>query len=60
MIISKLISGIKPINIIGDVNKEIVGVNIDSRKIEANHLFIAVKGTSLLKIENIKIIRLIS
>ena len=47
MIISKLISGIKPINIIGDVNKEIVGVNIDSRKIEANHLFIAVKGTQV-------------
>jgi UDP-N-acetylmuramoyl-L-alanyl-D-glutamate--2,6-diaminopimelate ligase len=47
MIISKLISGIKPINIIGDANKEIVGVNIDSRKIEANHLFIAVKGTQV-------------
>lgn len=47
MIISKLISGIKPINIIGDVDKEIVGVNIDSRKIEANHLFIAVKGTQV-------------
>ena len=27
--------------------KEIVGVNIDSRKIEANHLFIAVKGTQV-------------
>ena len=37
MIISKLISSIKPIEIIGDANKEIVGVNIDSRKIEANH-----------------------
>ncbi|MGP1590668.1 MAG: UDP-N-acetylmuramoyl-L-alanyl-D-glutamate--2,6-diaminopimelate ligase [Prevotella sp.] len=47
MIISKLISGIKPIEIIGDANKEIVGVNIDSRKIEANHLFIAVKGTQV-------------
>ena len=47
MIISKLISSIKPIEIIGDANKEIVGVNIDSRKIEANHLFIAVKGTQV-------------
>jgi len=29
----------------GDLNVEIKGVNIDSRKVEAGHLFVAVKGT---------------
>lgn len=44
----KLTELLKPItiaNIIGNTEKEIEGVNIDSRLIQANHLFIAVKGT---------------
>lgn len=40
-----LIKDIKPISILGDVTTEITGINIDSRQIEAGHLFIAVRGT---------------
>lgn len=45
MKLQKLLYDIKPIQIIGDVEKEVTGVNIDSRKIEKGHLFIAMKGT---------------
>lgn len=41
----ELIKSIKPITIIGDTEIEIKGVNIDSRKIKAGHLFVAMKGT---------------
>ena len=36
---------VKPIAIIGDADVEITGVNIDSRKIEKGHLFVAINGT---------------
>ena len=41
MKLQELLYDIKPIQIIGDVEKEVTGVNIDSRKIEKGHLFIA-------------------
>ena len=45
MKLSKLLKYVKPIAIIGDADVEIQGVNIDSRKIENGHLFVAIKGT---------------
>ena len=45
MKLSKLLKYVKPIAIIGDADVEIQGVNIDSRKIEDGHLFVAIKGT---------------
>ena len=41
----ELIKAIKPLEVIGSLDKEITGINIDSRLIETGHLFIAVKGT---------------
>jgi UDP-N-acetylmuramoyl-L-alanyl-D-glutamate--2,6-diaminopimelate ligase len=45
MKLSELLKRIKPIAIIGNAEAEITGVNIDSRKIENGHLFVAIKGT---------------
>ena len=45
MELSKLLKYVTPIAVIGDENVDITGVNIDSRKIEAGHLFVAIKGT---------------
>ena len=45
MKLSKLLKYVKPIAIICDADVEIQGVNIDSRKIEDGHLFVAIKGT---------------
>ena len=45
MRLSELLKYVKPICIIGDENVNITGVNIDSRKIEQGHLFVAIKGT---------------
>ncbi|MBR1689130.1 MAG: UDP-N-acetylmuramoyl-L-alanyl-D-glutamate--2,6-diaminopimelate ligase [Prevotella sp.] len=45
MKLSELLKNIKPLNIIGNADADITGVNIDSRKIEAGHLFAAIKGT---------------
>ena len=47
MKLSKLLTNVKPIACKGDVDIEIKGVNIDSRKIESGHLFIAMKGTQV-------------
>lgn len=47
MKLSKLLTNVKPIACKGDVDFEIKGVNIDSRKIESGHLFIAMKGTQV-------------
>lgn len=47
MKLSKLLTNVKPIACKGDVDIEIKGVNIDSRKIEKGHLFIAMKGTQV-------------
>ena len=45
MRLSELLKYVKPICIIGDEQIDITGVNIDSRKIEKGHLFVAMKGT---------------
>lgn len=45
MKLSELLKYIKPICVIGDEDIDITGVNIDSRKIEKGHLFVAMKGT---------------
>ena len=47
MKISELIKDIRPIDISGSIDTDITGVNIDSRKIEAGHLFVAIKGTQV-------------
>lgn len=45
MKLNELLKNVKPIQIIGDTEKNIIGINIDSRKIEKDHLFVAIKGT---------------
>ncbi len=45
MKLSELLKYVKPTNLIGDAEVDITGVNIDSRKIEKGHLFVAIKGT---------------
>lgn len=45
MILEKLLETIKIERILGTANRDINGVNIDSRLIEPGHLFIAVHGT---------------
>lgn len=47
MKLSELLKNIKPIAVHGDIDIDIKGVNIDSRKIENGHLFIAMKGTQV-------------
>ncbi len=45
MRLSELLKYVKPLRIIGDEQIDITGINIDSRKIEKGHLFVAIKGT---------------
>lgn len=45
MKLNDLLKNIKPLNIVGNTDKDIKGINIDSRKIERGHLFVAMKGT---------------
>ena len=45
MILKELINGITVIQILGEDSTPITGINIDSRLIEAGHVFVAVKGT---------------
>ena len=47
MILSELISVLKPIEVIGTTNIEIHGLHFDSRKIGANDLFVAQVGTAV-------------
>ena len=47
MKIKELLKNIKPLEIVGDVDVDITGVNIDSRRIENGHLFVAMKGTQV-------------
>jgi UDP-N-acetylmuramoyl-L-alanyl-D-glutamate--2,6-diaminopimelate ligase len=47
MKLSELLKRIKPIQIIGNAEVEITGINIDSRKIKDGHLFVAMKGTQV-------------
>ena len=45
MRLNELLKNVETLNIIGDVEVEITGVNIDSRRIEKGHLFVAIPGT---------------
>lgn len=45
MKLQDLLKNINVIDVKGDLQKDITGVNIDSRRITKGHLFIAVKGT---------------
>ena len=47
MKLQELLKNIEPIQIIGDADVEVSGVNIDSRKIKEGHLFVAIKGTQV-------------
>ena len=45
MKLNELLKNVEVLNVLGDTEKEIAGVNIDSRRIEAGHLFVAIPGT---------------
>ena len=45
MKLNELLKNVEVLNTQGDVDVEITGVNIDSRRIEAGHLFVAIPGT---------------
>ncbi len=45
MRLKELLEHVETLNIIGNVEVEITGVNIDSRQIKKGHLFIAIPGT---------------
>ena len=47
MKLNELLSKVKSADIIGDGNVDITGVNIDSRRIQPGHLFVAVRGTQV-------------
>lgn len=47
MLLSELLSVINPIEVIGDVNKEIHGLHFDSRKIGQGDIFVAQVGTAV-------------
>ena len=45
MKLTELLKHVTPLAIVGDAEVDITGVNIDSRKVENGHLFVAIKGT---------------
>ena len=47
MKLNEVLKNIIPIKIVGNDNVEITGVNIDSRRIKAGHLFVAIRGTQV-------------
>ena len=47
MKLNELLSKVKSSDILGDGNVDITGVNIDSRRIQPGHLFVAVRGTQV-------------
>ena len=47
MKLKDLLTKIKPVEIIGNADVDVTGINIDSRKIESGHLFIAMRGTQV-------------
>ena len=47
MKLNELLKNVEILNILGDTEVEITGVNIDSRKIREGHLFIAIPGTQV-------------
>lgn len=47
MRLDELIARIKPLEVVGSADVDVTGVNIDSRKVEFGHLFIAMRGTQV-------------
>lgn len=47
MILSNLIKGVETLQVVGTTDKEIIGVQFDSRKVETGHLFVAQAGTAV-------------
>ncbi len=47
MKLTDLLKSVKTLNIKGNADIDIAGINIDSRKIKTGHLFVAVKGTQV-------------
>ena len=47
MKLNEILSKVTPLDIRGNAEVEITGVNIDSRRIEKGHLFVAIKGTQV-------------
>ena len=45
MKLSELVQRLKPLKIQGNADVNVLGVDIDSRKVQSDHLFIAVRGT---------------
>ena len=45
MKLSELLKYVNPISVTGNIDADITGVNIDSRKVGKGHLFVAIKGT---------------
>ncbi len=44
--LSRLLEDIRPLEVIGDTEKNIIGVESDSRKVEKDSLFVAVRGVT--------------
>lgn len=47
MKLSTILEKVSVLKTVGNTDKEITGINIDSRKIEAGHIFVAMKGTQV-------------
>jgi UDP-N-acetylmuramoyl-L-alanyl-D-glutamate--2,6-diaminopimelate ligase len=47
MRLNELLKDIQPVSIAGDADVEVTGVNIDSRRIQDGHMFVAMKGTQV-------------
>ena len=47
MKLNEILSKVKPLDIVGNAEVEIAGVNIDSRRIKKGHLFVAIRGTQV-------------
>ena len=47
MKLTEIVEQLKPIKVVGNTDIDITGINIDSRKIEAGHLFVAMRGTQV-------------
>ena len=47
MVLTDLIKNVNPVNVAGPTDIEITGINIDSRRIKAGHLFVAMRGTQV-------------
>ena len=45
MRLKELLTNVEVLNVLGDTDIEVTSVNIDSRRIEAGHLFVAIPGT---------------